>query len=132
MSHFDPRATFMAAFFNDRAFFHDHDSVCGFDGGQAMRDQDAGCVFQNEIQRLLDLPFSEWVNAGGGFIQNEDGGVLHEHAHQRHELTLPHGEALPRSPTSVCKTIGQGFQPFAVTDLLASLSISASGTPGAA
>jgi len=33
---------FVVAFFDDCAFFHHHDSIGGFDGGQAMCDQDAG------------------------------------------------------------------------------------------
>ena len=84
----------VTAFFDDGAFLHHDDPVRGFDRGQAMRDQDAGCVFQDEVQCLLDLPFSERVNAGSGFIQNEDGGVLNENAHERHELTLSHRESV--------------------------------------
>ena len=83
--------TFVVPLLDDRAFFHHHDAVGGFDGGQPVRDQDAGGMFQDQVQRLLDLPFGERVDAGGGFVQDEDGGLLHQDAHQRHELTLPHG-----------------------------------------
>ncbi len=80
----------VTALLNDRSFLHDNDTIRGFDRGQAMRDQNAGGVFENEIQRLLNLPFGKWINAGGGFIKDEDGGVLHKHAHERHELALSH------------------------------------------
>ena len=77
--------------------------------------------FQNEIQRLLDLPFGEGVNAGGRFIQNEDGGVLHQHAHQRHELTLPHRKPVAALADFGVQAFGQGLKPFAVADLFGEL-----------
>jgi hypothetical protein len=43
--------------FDDGAFLHDDDSVRGFHSGQAVGDQGAGCVFQDQVQRLLNLPF---------------------------------------------------------------------------
>jgi len=48
---------------DDRTFLHDDDSVRGFHGGQAVRDHDAGCVFEDEVQCLLDLPLGERVNS---------------------------------------------------------------------
>jgi hypothetical protein len=42
---------------DDGAFLHDDDSVRCLHGGQAMGDQDAGGIFQDQIQCLLDLPF---------------------------------------------------------------------------
>jgi len=47
----------VASLLDDGAFLHDDDSVRCFHGGQAMRDQDAGGVFQDQVQRLLTLPF---------------------------------------------------------------------------
>jgi hypothetical protein len=43
--------------FDDGAFLHDDDPVRRLHSGQAMRDQDAGRIFQDQVQRLLDLPF---------------------------------------------------------------------------
>jgi len=47
----------VVTFFDDSAFFHDDDSVRGFDGGQPVRDQNARGLCQDQAQRLLDLPF---------------------------------------------------------------------------
>src|SRR3972149_9986735 len=80
----------VTAFFDDRALLHNDNTVCGFDSGKAVCDQNTGCILQDQVQSLLNLPFSEWINAGGGFIENKDGGVLNQHAHQCHELTLSH------------------------------------------
>ena len=37
----------VTAFFDDGAFLHDDDSICGLHGGETMRDEDAGGIFQN-------------------------------------------------------------------------------------
>ena len=71
----------VTAFFDDGSLLHDYDAVRGFDGGKTMRDQNAGGILEDQIQCLLNLPFCERINAGSGFIENKDGGVLHQHAH---------------------------------------------------
>ncbi len=60
---------------------------------------------QDQVERLLDLPFGERVDAGGGFIQDEDGGILHQHAHQRHQLALSHRE--PRCRARPLRSAGR-------------------------
>jgi len=47
----------VAPLLDDGAFSHDDDSVRRLHGGEAMGDQDAGGIFQDQIQCLLDLPF---------------------------------------------------------------------------
>ena len=55
-----------------------------------MRNQDAGGVFQNKVQRLLNLPLGKGINACSGFIQDEYRWPLHQNAQKRYKLTLPH------------------------------------------
>jgi hypothetical protein len=45
------------ALLDDGAFSHNDDSVRRLHGGQAMGDQDAGGVFEDQVQCLLNLPF---------------------------------------------------------------------------
>src|SRR5689334_3366984 len=80
-----------------------------------MRDQNARCVFQDEVQCLLDLPFGEWINARSRFIQDEDGRFLHQYPHQRHELTLSHRETSASFSDLGLNPVGKRFQPFAVS-----------------
>src|SRR6266545_7061332 len=86
------KQTIMIPFLNNPPFFHYDDAVRGFHSGKTMRDQNARRIFQDEIQCLLDLPFSEWINTGCGFIKDKDGWLLQQDPHQRHELTLSHRE----------------------------------------
>ena len=102
---------------DDPALFHHDDAVRGFDRGETVRDQDAGRIFQDQVQRLLDLPLGERVDAGGGFIQDEDGRLLHQDAHQRHQLALPHREPSAALPDLGLQPVRQRFQPFTVADL---------------
>ena len=60
-----------------------------------MGNQDAGGLSKDHFQRLLDLPFREWINARCCFIQNKDGWFLDQDPHQGDQLTLPHGKTGP-------------------------------------
>ena len=82
-----------------------------------MGDEDRGAAPQDHARRLLDLHFCEGVNAGGGFIQDEDGWLLHEHPHQRDELPLAHGKPCSALAHVCLQTLGQCFQPLAAADL---------------
>src|SRR5581483_7502299 len=75
-------------------------------------------MFEDEIQRLLNLPLGERINAGSRFIEDEDGGTLDEDSHQRHKLSLPHREAVAALADFRAQTIGQSLQPFAIADTL--------------
>ena len=70
------------------ALVDDDDSVRVPDGGEAMRDDDRGSSANHRVETLLDLCLGEWVDARGGFVQDEDRGILQEHARERDELSL--------------------------------------------
>ena len=55
-----------------------------------MGNQDAGGALQDQIERLLDLPLCERVDAGSGFIQYKNTRIVNEHPHQGYQLALPH------------------------------------------
>ena len=82
-----------------------------------MGDQNAGAVFQNQIQRLLDLPLGEGVDTGGGLVQDKDGGLVQQHTQQRNHLPLPHGKTAAALPDLAVQPIGQGLNPFPGADL---------------
>ena len=69
----------MRTFFNDLTFIDHNDPVCRLYCGQAMGDQDAGTIFEDQVQSLLDLPLCKWIDAGCGLIQNKDCWVLDQH-----------------------------------------------------
>ena len=66
-----------------------HDPVGGFDGGQAMGDDEGGAALTQGVERLLDFAFGVGVQRGGGFIENQDGRVLEQGAGDGDALALP-------------------------------------------
>ena len=73
-------------------------------------------MLQDQVQRLLDLPLGERVDAGSGLIQDEDGRLLDQHAHQRDKLALPHREAVAALADVGVQALRQSLQPFAIAD----------------
>jgi len=55
--------SFVIPFLDDRPPFHHDDPVRGFHRRETMRDQDARRMFQDQVERLLDLPLGEGVDA---------------------------------------------------------------------
>src|SRR5215207_4008818 len=49
----------MTPLFDDPALFHHHDAIGSLDGGEPVGDQNARRMFQDQVQRLLDLPHRE-------------------------------------------------------------------------
>src|SRR6188768_3069313 len=82
----------VAAFFNDAAMIEHDDAIGVTDGAEAMGDDNRGALVQHDIESLLNLCFRQGINAGGSFIENDDGRVLNQHTSQRNELSLSHGK----------------------------------------
>ena len=64
----------------DFALGHDDDEVRGEDGGEAMGNGDDGFASGEFFQGGLDHAFAFRVEGGGGFVQEENGGVFQEGA----------------------------------------------------
>ena len=60
----------------DPPVMHDHDAVGILNGGQTVRDHDAGASLHQPGNGLLDQLLCMGINACGGFIQNQDGRVI--------------------------------------------------------
>ncbi len=77
-----------------------------------MGNENGGAACQDELQRLLDLPLCERVDAGGGLVEDEDRRPLDQHAHQGHHLAKTHREAAAAFANLGLQAIGEGFKPF--------------------
>lgn len=66
----------MFAVFDDFAFAEDDDAVEGGDGAEAVGDDDAGAVFHEVFEGVLDEFFGFGVEGGSGFVEDEDWGVF--------------------------------------------------------
>src|SRR5215217_8246996 len=81
----------VAPFLGDACFVDDNDAVGVLDGGQAVGDDQRGAALGQFHEGLLDGPLRFRVERGGGFVQDEDGWILDEHAGDGEALLLPTG-----------------------------------------
>src|SRR5712691_13153412 len=79
----------MVALLNDFAEVEHDNAVGAANGGETVRNQNGCALLQDEIKPLLNLRLCERVNAGGGFVEDDDRGVLQQDARQRDQLALP-------------------------------------------
>ena len=77
----------MGAGLYDTPLIYDHDPVGVFDGGQAVRNDDAGASFFNRLQRRLDVPLGFRIKRGSGLVHDQDRRILEQRA--RYGQTLP-------------------------------------------
>src|SRR5579859_3710797 len=77
------------ALFHNFAGVEYDDAVGAADGGEAVRDDDGCTLLQDQVKSFLNLGLGERVNAGGGFIEDDDGRVLQQDARQGDQLALP-------------------------------------------
>ena len=82
----------MGALFHDAARFHHHHPVGMFDGGQAVRHHQGGTALHEALQGFLHEAFRFVVERGGGFVEDQDGGILVHGACNGQPLALAAGE----------------------------------------
>ena len=71
------------------AAFVQHDDPIGVaDGAQPVRDHDAGAAFHQLVQGFLHESFAGGVEAAGGFVQDQDRGILQHGTRDRDPLAL--------------------------------------------
>ena len=80
----------------------DHQDLVGVpDGGQAVGNGDDGLAPGQLRQGVLDQMLVLGIDAGGGLVQDDDGGVLQDGPGDGDPLPLPAGEVPPPSPRTV-------------------------------
>ena len=82
----------VGATFDDFAVFEDDDFVETGDGRETVSDDDGGAALHKVAEGVLDGGFGFGVEGGGGFVEDEDGGVFQNGASDGDALTLPTGE----------------------------------------
>ena len=92
---------------DDAPTFHDHDAIRFEDGGKPMRDDQAGTVEHEVVERLLDHVFGFGIEGAGGLVQNEQGRVLEQGAGDGDALLLPAGEPDPAFADGRFVALGQ-------------------------
>ena len=78
----------MAAGLDDIAVFHDQDQIGVADGGQTMRDHEAGAVFHQLLHALLDQHLRAGIDAGSSRALRRILGSAQEGAGNGEQLLL--------------------------------------------
>ena len=83
----------MVAAFHDMPPIHYNDQVRIADGGQPVRDHEAGPSRCKAGKSPLDLHFGIGIDVAGGFVQDQHGRVRQHHAGDGEKLLLAFGNA---------------------------------------
>ena len=73
-------------------------------------------MLQHHVQPFLDQRLGQRVDAGGGFVQDEDRRVLQQHRAQRDELPLAHRQAAAALADLRVQAVGQHLDPIPLPD----------------
>ena len=57
-----------------------------------MRDEDAGAAFDHALESAADAQLGVGVDAGGGFVEDEDARIVGQRARKVDELLLAGGK----------------------------------------
>jgi len=82
----------MRALFDDAAFVENDDLVGLEDSVEAVGDGDDSAALHQFARGFFEQGFGFGVEAGGGFVENQDGGIFEEGAREGDSLGLSAGE----------------------------------------
>ena len=82
----------MGAKLGNAAVLHYRDAIGATNCGEAVRDDEHGPTLHEVGERGLDGSFALGIKRGGGFVEDEDRGVLEQGAGDGEALALPAGE----------------------------------------
>lgn len=92
------------------AVAHDEDAVGVADGGEPVRNHNAGPVGHEFAERILNEHFGGGVDTGGGFVEHkEQFGVLRQRACHDEELFLAERKACTAFVENRVVTVWHGF-----------------------
>ena len=80
---------FVRATFDDLAVFEDQDLIGAADGREAVGDDEGGAALAQIPKAFLDQRFALAVEAGGGFVEDQDARVGQDGAGDGDALALP-------------------------------------------
>ena len=82
----------MGALFAEAAFVEDQDAVGVLNGAEAMSDDQRGAAGEKAIERVADEQLGFGVDAGSGFVEDQEARIVREGASEIDELALADGE----------------------------------------
>ena len=83
----------MRALFDDASAVEHDDTIGGFDGRQAVRDDDGGPSFHQRVERGLHVALRFGVERRRRFVEDQDGRILQQRSRDRNPLPLTAGQS---------------------------------------
>ena len=80
---------FVRAALHDAALFHDQDLIGAPNGGKTVRDHERGAPLHQVCKPFLNGRFRFRIQAGSGFVQNQNARIGQNGARNRDALPLP-------------------------------------------
>ena len=99
----------MIAFLDDLAVIEDINPVGVAHGGETMGDDEAGAIRHEPFERALDQFFGFGIDAGGGLVEKEDGGILEDDTGDGDALLFADGQLHPALADVGLEFPGQGL-----------------------
>jgi len=78
----------MSAALDNPPLVHDQDQVGLLDGRQAVGDHQGGAALHDLVQSSLDMPLGLGIEGRGGFVENQQWGILQQGAGNCQALAL--------------------------------------------
>src|ERR1700678_917981 len=91
------------------AFVHDDNTVGALDGGEPVRDNDGSATLHQLLQSGTNPQFGFRIDAGSGFVQNQEARVVRQRASEVDELFLAGGISGASFAHRLRKTVRQGL-----------------------
>ena len=102
----------MGATLDDAAVFNDQDLVRAANGGEAVRDDEGGAAAHQVGEALLNQGFGFGIEAGGGFVKDEDAGIGENGAGDGDALALTSGKPDAALADDGVVLVGEGLGKF--------------------
>src|SRR5260370_5484954 len=106
----------MRALLAETALVEDEDAVSMLNGAEAVRDDERGAAAEQAVEGIADLQFGFGVHARGGFVEDEEAGIVGEGAGEIDELALADGERGAAHVDAGADAFGERFDEIGETD----------------
>src|SRR5690242_4596865 len=82
----------MRALLAQASLMEDENSVGMLDGAETMSNNDGRASRQQPVQSVADHQLGARVDAGSGFVENQETRIMCQRPGETHQLPLPHGK----------------------------------------
>ena len=100
----------MGALLAQASFVEDENAVGILDGAQAVRDDNRGASGEQPVQGFANHHFGFCIDAGGGFVEDQEVRIMRQGAGEAHELALADGKRGAALGDQRVQALGQAIE----------------------